>query len=77
MRRTVKITDMYTQKECVETLPNESRCRFLENRNKNHMNYTALNFENRKITYEELHEKIDEYARALYKTGIRSEENKT
>ena len=54
---------------------NISEYDFLLNSNKNHMNYTALSFEGReKIKYEELHEKIDEYARALYKKGIREKE---
>lgn len=74
MQKTVKFMDMYTKKECTETLPDESRCRFLERRNEKYMNYTALSFGNRKITYEELHTKIDEYAKALYKAGIRPEE---
>ena len=44
---------------------------YLLNHNQNYMNYTALSFENReKITYEELHCKIDEYTRALTKKGI-------
>ncbi|MCM1266667.1 MAG: acyl--CoA ligase [Bacteroidales bacterium] len=70
----IKFIDMYTKKECVEKLPNQSRCDFLEERNKKYMNYTALSFGSRKVTYEELHEKIDEYAKALYKAGIRQEE---
>lgn len=70
----VKFVDKYTQKECVETLPNESRCQFLEKRNEKNMNDTALSFENRRITYEELHVRIDEYATALYQIGIREEE---
>lgn len=74
MQKTVKFMDMYTKKECTETLPDESRCRFLERHNEKYMNYTALSFGNRKITYEELHAKIDEYAKALYKAGIRPEE---
>lgn len=74
MQKTVKFMDMYTKTECTETLPDESRCRFLERRNEKYMNYTALSFGNRKITYEELHTKIDEYAKALYKAGIRPEE---
>lgn len=42
----------------------------LEN-NKNYMNYTALSFGNRKITYEEMHESIEKYAKLLYKKGVR------
>lgn len=44
---------------------------YMLEQNKNHMNETALSFEGRKITYEELHDKIDKYARLLYKRGIR------
>ena len=43
----------------------------LLNRNKNYMNNVALSFGKRKITYEELHENILNYAKALYKKGIR------
>ena len=42
----------------------------LEN-NKKYMDYTAITFENRKITYEEMHDRIEKYARLLYKKGIR------
>ncbi len=35
------------------------------------MNNIALKFGNLNITYEELHTRIDEYARALYKRGVR------
>ncbi len=49
-----------------------SEYEFLLNCNKNYMNYTALTFEGRaKITYEELHDNIEKYARALYQKGIR------
>ena len=51
--------------------PNTTQYNYLLENNKNFMNYTALTFGNRKITYEELHDKIDKYARALYKRGIR------
>ena len=44
---------------------------YMLEQNKNHMNETALSFEGRKITYEELHDKVDKYARLLYKRGIR------
>lgn len=70
----VNFVDMYTKENCTEILPNESRTAFLRKRNNNYMNYTALSFENRKITYEELHERIDQYAKALYQLGVRSEE---
>ena len=49
-----------------------SQYEFLYERNKPYMNNTAISFANKKITYEELHTRIDEYARALYKRGIRA-----
>lgn len=54
-------------------MPNESKYDFLLERNAKYMNYNALSFEGRKekITYEEMHERINEYAKALYKQGIR------
>ena len=52
-------------------IPNMSEYDFLLERNKNHMNEVAITFMGQKITYEELHTKIDEYARALYKKGVR------
>lgn len=56
------------------TVPNCSEYEFLLERNKNYMNETAITFAGKKITYEELHTRIDEYARALYKKGIRSKD---
>lgn len=44
---------------------------FLLEKNKNYMNNVSLTFGKRKVTYEELHTRIDEYARALYKRGVR------
>lgn len=44
---------------------------FLLESNKNFMNYIALSFYNKKITFEELHENVKKYANALYKKGIR------
>ena len=52
-------------------IPNMSEYDFLLERNKNYMNEVAITFMGKKITYEELHTRIDEYARALYKKGIR------
>ena len=51
--------------------PNCSMYDYMLEQNKKYMDYTALTFGNLKITYEELHQRIDEYARALYKKGIR------
>lgn len=53
-------------------IPNCTRYEYLVERNRNFMNYIAISTEDgRKISYEELHEKIDEYAKALSKKGIR------
>ncbi len=51
--------------------PNQSKYDYLYESNKPYMNLTALSFGDRKITYEEMHERINQYARALYKKGIR------
>lgn len=51
--------------------PNQSKYDYLLEANKNHMNNIALSFDNRKITYEELHDRIEKYAKILYKKGIR------
>lgn len=52
-------------------IPNMSEYDFLLERNKDYMNEVAITFMGKKITYEELHTRIDEYARALYKKGVR------
>lgn len=52
-------------------IPNLSEYDFLYERNKPYMKETAITFAGKKITYEELHTRIDEYARALYKRGVR------
>lgn len=52
-------------------IPHNSQYNFLLERNKNYMNSTALTFFGKVVTYEELHTRIDEYARALYKKGVR------
>ena len=51
--------------------PNQSKYDYLYECNKPYMNLNALSFGDRKITYEEMHERINQYARALYKKGIR------
>ena len=51
--------------------PNQSKYNYMLENNINHMNDIALTFENKKITYEELHDRINQYARTLYKKGIR------
>ena len=66
-----KFYDYYTEEIKEDTLPVGNEYDFLLERNKNHMNDIALSFDTKKISYEELHERIDEFARALYKRGIR------
>lgn len=53
-------------------LPNDTSYNFLYERNKEYMNSVAIVFGNESITYGELHNIIDEYARALYKRGVRN-----
>ena len=71
MNEKITFTDMYKKTKEETILPMGSKYDFLLERNKNYMNYTALSFNNQKITYEEMHEKIDLYTRALTKRGIR------
>lgn len=63
--------NFYSDDAKTAELPNESQYDFLLERNKNYMHNTALTFFGKVITYEELHTRIDEYARALYKKGVR------
>ena len=65
--------NLYTNEWYESSIPTNSKYDFLLERNKNYMNYTALSFPGKKenITYEELHTRINEYARALHKEGIR------
>ena len=39
--------------------------------NKDYMNLTALSFGDRKISYEEMHDRIEKYVRLLYSKGVR------
>lgn len=67
-----KYVNPYTGKTMYIDLPICSKYDYLLEKNKNYMNYIALSDEfNRKVTFEELHTRIEEYARALYKKGIR------
>lgn len=55
---------------------NMSKYDYLYEKNKNYMNYTALSYKvanskDIRISYEEMHEKINKYAMALNKYGIR------
>lgn len=63
--------DYYDESAKTAEIPNCSKYDFLYERNKPYMNNIAINFANKNITYEELHTRIDEYARALYNKGIR------
>lgn len=40
--------------------------------NSKYMNMVALSFDNKKNTYEEMHEQIEKFVRLLYAKGIRS-----
>ena len=66
-----KFFDYYEGIEKEDVLPQGNEYDFLLERNKGHMGDIALSFDKKLITFEELHEKVDEYARALYKRGVR------
>ncbi|MBQ6678186.1 MAG: hypothetical protein IJM71_09075, partial [Clostridia bacterium] len=67
----VKFIDYYNGAiEKSDSLPKGNEYDFLLERNKSHMRETALTFGKKNISFEELHEKIDEYARALYHYGV-------
>lgn len=51
--------------------PNMSKYDYMLENSKNHMNSIALTFEDKKITYEELFESINKYAKLLYSKGVR------
>ena len=50
---------------------NNSKYNYMLEQNKKYMNLTALSFGNKEITYEEMHESIQKYAKLLYKKGVR------
>lgn len=50
---------------------NNSKYNYMLERNKKYMNYTALTFGDRKITYEEMHDRIEKYVKMLYSKGVR------
>lgn len=50
---------------------NQNLYDYLLDQNKGHFNEVALTFGQLTITYEELHTRIDEYAKALYLKGVR------
>lgn len=68
-----KFYDYYTDTTKESDMILGSKMEFLEERNKGYMNYTAFSFDGMKdnITFEEFHQRVDEYARALYNRGIR------
>lgn len=51
--------------------PNASKYDYLLKSNEGFMRNTALSFGNRRITYEEMHDRIQKYARILYNKGVR------
>lgn len=51
--------------------PNDRKYNYMLNRNQKYMNYVALTSFGRKITYEEMHDRIEKYVRILYSKGIR------
>lgn len=51
---------------------NKSKYDYLLENNKKYMDLIALSFGDRKITYEELHDRIEKYVRLLYSKGVRS-----
>lgn len=53
---------------------NKTKYDFMLDQNKKYMNLTALSFGDRKITYEEMHDKIEKYVRLLYSKGIRKDD---
>ena len=51
--------------------PNSSKYNYLLENNAKYMNLTALSFGERKVTFEELHDRIEKYTKILYAKGIR------
>lgn len=51
---------------------NNSKYNYMLEQNKKYMNYTALTFGDRKITYEEMHDRIEKYVKMLYSKGVRN-----
>lgn len=50
--------------------PNQTKYDYMLENSKNHMNSIALTFEDKKITYEEMFEAIDKYAKLLRSKGV-------
>lgn len=55
----------------MRTNPNMSKYDYMLESSKNHMDNIALTFEDKKITYEELFESINKYAKVLQNKGVR------
>lgn len=51
--------------------PNQKKYDYLLDQNEKYMDLIALSTYDRKITYEEMHESIQKYAKLLYKKGVR------
>ena len=51
--------------------PNQSKYDYMLENSQSHMKDIALTFEDRKITYEEMFESIDKYAKMLHDKGVR------
>lgn len=51
---------------------NNSKYNYMLDQNQKYMNYTALNFGDVKITYEQMHDRIEKYSRLLYSKGVRN-----
>ena len=51
--------------------PSNKKYDYLLENNQGYMDYVALTFGKRKITYEELHDRIDKYSKLLYQKGVR------
>ena len=50
---------------------NKTKYNYMLEQNKDYMNLTALSFGDRKISYEEMHDRIEKYVRLLYSKGVR------
>lgn len=50
---------------------NETKYNYMLEQNKDYMDLTALSFGERRITYEEMHDRIEKYVRLLYSKGVR------
>lgn len=50
---------------------NETKYNYMLEQNKDYMGLTALSFGDRKIIYEEMHDRIEKYVRLLYSKGVR------